>query len=117
MPSKLKVLLSGEGGKLHSGVGGTYYIQRRKINGKIHWIHQSRGFAIWWDDNSDPPSWMIGEFSNLGSTRSKVHGPGNDARSPTKIKSGWKYLAYDGWYDIPQNDLQIADWTNKIGSH
>ena len=112
MPSKLKVSLSGEA-EGQSGVGGTYFLQRRKINGKIHWIHQSEGFAIWWD-NSSPPSWMIGEFSNLGSTRSKVHGPGNDARSPTKIQRGWKYFAY-GWFDIPQDDIQIEDWTNKKG--
>ena len=31
MPSKLKVSLSGEGGKVQSGVGRTYYLQRRKI--------------------------------------------------------------------------------------
>ena len=106
----MKLSFSGEADKHQGADGGTYLLQKDKINNKLYWIHLSGYTAIWWDNNFN--EWTVGEFEDLGSSRGGISGPSNNDSPPNQITNGWKF-ANNGFHDT--NGVHSGDLTFKQG--
>ena len=96
----MKLSISGEVERYLCDYGGNYFLKEDVTNGKPYWIHQSGGKAIWWD-SPNPPSWIVGDFEDLGSSTASIIGPSNNDSPPNQINNGWQYanFASKEWVD------------------
>ena len=112
-PENLNLFISGKA-KSHQGSRvGTYHLQSDTTNEKPYWIQTSKEYAIWWTPND---SWMVGDFSDLGTKRGGIKGPIKNDGPPNQIEM-WKFTDGRYWINTKNIDFNAFNITHKTGKN
>ena len=82
-------------------IEGIYILETDLVNGKAHWIQDSKENALWYDIWLG--GWNIGWINKLGSIDADIHSPDNSV-GPLEA-TNWTYYSNNDW--IESTDISI----------
>ena len=68
-------------------MGGVYILAPDKVNRHRYWYSKSGYYAIWW---SNEGSWLVGLYSNLGTSNGGIQGPNGRDSWPNQLSANWR---------------------------
>ena len=86
-PAKLRLVISGDVRKNQAILGGIYILASDKVNRHRYWYSKSGYYAIWW---SNEGYWLVGFYSNLGTSNGGIQGPTGRDSWPNQIPANWR---------------------------
>ena len=108
-PSKLFVRLKGDAKYAQSTREGIYNLAPNPINGKPHWIQDTKRNAIWY--NIDFGVWNIGLLKNLGSIKTGIVSLDSTNNGPFEA-SNWAYVKNSKWVTASADSVVVVEDSN-----
>ena len=111
LPTKLRLLLSGEALAIQSSMAGVYSLQSSLVNGFPYWKHDSSDGAIWMYGG-----WRVGDDEDIGTDICGIAGPYGIEKWPNNIFSKRKFVGGGKWQEAERSDIVFEDCSPKGNS-
>ena len=86
---------------------GAYILTSNLINGKPHWIQNSKRNAIWY--NIDFGVWNIGLLKNLGSIKTGIVSLDSTNNTSPIEATTWAYVKNGKWITAPADSVMVEE--------